>query len=807
MNIISRFRHKVDTARTQADHQYFWNSMARRIAPEIITEYPGYLKINDSLVKTLVIGVPIAKAGGWPVGLSPAFQDQLLDIGRFEGCTISISSTFVQIPTHEAIELLENAEFRNSENREISKENNPDDTVSQHLDIEREGLRFNYEVIMKGKEKMFHTAYLITIWAKNQASMIRAMSHINSVLASNCILSEVPEWRMLDSLKAALPFPTTCDFSWVELLSSYAAMLPTTRNPNSRQDDTGLLFGVDTNTGKEVVVDLSRLPAQHLMFVGPTGSGKTYTLLMLLMRAHDMLKKRIIFCTPKADVTTNYRAVAEYYGDNATVIDIGPNGKNINPLQILYDKQVIKTNTWAAKSAYDYQKVLISLFFRIWFDGTMSPNMDNYLDRTLTQVWNSKGIYKENPDTWKNADWPVLNDLRAVWEQDIKNKSSEIETAKAMLHKTFILSGDGRLSYMNQPTNIDLSKDFIVVDLSNVPDDVQDAMNVFVTGVMGMRFKTDTNRESIIAIDEGGVFLRNAKLASFILKLITQGRSFDIGLWLATQQMSDLQKADLLEEFKTNIFIDIVLGANIKTDSIKILGEYFALDQSACDALLQADVGEGIIQVDGETTPTTFKPTDLEHAVIKGQINQFEKPSREIIVDKAVAEIAGDNRIYFENWIHGDAAHMLKDHNFEPVKVQLVNANGTIRAWIDRSIIQDGKVLNQSIDHYATVCQLGGVLARSGFNVEINHYDDADIVARLNGKVIAFEYERPGSHTTADLIEKKERAEKYYGSVMFIGTAENLADLKFAVGDKNVIKRGSELKDTLDQLMIELKEA
>lgn len=309
--------------------------MARQIAPEIILEYPGHLQINDSLVKTLVVGVPIAKASGWPVGLSPAFQDQLLDIGKSEGCTISISITFIQIPTHEAIELLEIAEFRNSENQEISKDNNPDDTVSQHLDIEREGLRSNYEVIMKGKEKMFHTAYMITIWAKDQATMIRALSHINSVMASNCILSEVPEWRMLDSLKAALPFPKTCDFSWVELLSSYAAMLPTTRNPNSRQDDTGLLFGVDTNTGKEVVIDLSRLPAQHLMFVGPTGSGKTYTLLMLLMRAHDMLQKRIIFCTPKPDVTTNYRAVAEFYGDNATIIDIGPNGKNINPLQIL----------------------------------------------------------------------------------------------------------------------------------------------------------------------------------------------------------------------------------------------------------------------------------------------------------------------------------------------------------------------------------------------------------------------------------------------------------------------------------------
>jgi len=36
-------------------------------------------------------------------------------------------------------------------------------------------------------------------------------------------------------------------------------------------------------------------------------------------------------------------------------------------------------------------------------------------------------------------------------------------------------------------------------------------------------------------------------------------------LWLATQQMADLQKADLLEEFKTNVFLNIILGANVKS--------------------------------------------------------------------------------------------------------------------------------------------------------------------------------------------------------------------------------------------------
>ncbi len=36
-----------------------------------------------------------------------------------------------------------------------------------------------------------------------------------------------------------------------------------------------------------IQIDLKSLATQHLMFVGPTGSGMTFTLLMLLMRDYN----------------------------------------------------------------------------------------------------------------------------------------------------------------------------------------------------------------------------------------------------------------------------------------------------------------------------------------------------------------------------------------------------------------------------------------------------------------------------------------------------------------------------------------
>ncbi|MCK5611957.1 ATP-binding protein [Candidatus Pacearchaeota archaeon] len=800
-------KHRYSNAKAAADSQIYWDTIAKQIQPELMEEFPGYISINqDTFVKCIVVGVPLSRADGWPAGLSPEFQEQLLDIGMAEGCTISISTTMIQLPQTDALQLLEDVMFRNSSNREISSAQNPDGSSSQYLEVDRKGYLHDYEQIKIGKEKMFHAAFIVTIWSADTDTMYRATSHIESVLSSYNILKQYPIHRMLDTFLASLPFPTTVDFAFVQTLSSYARMLPCTRNPNSITDDKGLLFGYDTKTRKEVVVDLQRLPAQHMMIVGPTGSGKTYLFYILLMRAYSQLGKRVILCNPKKDMGTSCESVVSYFNQNedvATLINIGPGGNNINPLQILFDEKIVEDGNWESTSMYDYQKVLISQFFRVWFKDTFSHNMDNYLDKTLTEVWQSHGIFRENPSSWKDADWPVFSDLREIWERDLKNTSHDYVTAEAMLNKTFILGTDGRLSYMNRKTDIDISKDFIVIDISNVPDDIQDAMNIFLTGVMALRFKSDTKKETIIAIDEARVFFQNPQLSSFILKLITQGRSFKIALWLATQEMVDLKKADILEEIRTNIFIDVILGANLKDDTIKYIKEYFNLSNNDISNLFDADVGEGIIKVNGESTPVSFKSTDLEHAIIKGRYNeQITSTDGVIHTDTAVTKIAKDNHFYVDDWIQGDSQHIMPEHGYEAKKIQNPVGIGQIRVWIKSSKLINNMVGNQSFDHYATVCIIGGYLAQLGYDITINHYDDVDIVAPKDDNILTIEYERPQSHhSEPELVDKKKRAEKQYGSVLFVGQSSNIKTLKAIVGDENAVKRGAELVEYIDQLI------
>ena len=588
----------------------------------------------------------------------------------------------------------------------------------------------------------------------------------------------------------------TSEFTWVELLTDKAVSIAPLKNPNSRLDDGGLLFGEDTKTGKDVIINLDALPAQHMQILGPTGSGKTYTMLFLLMRACSLLNRRIIYTTPKADVGTNYKAVAESYGKNATVLDLGPGGRNINLLQIMYDQDIRIYTAEKAGRLYDDHKDLINAFFKVWLKTDFSPNMEALLDKTLNQVYKSKGIIRDDIQTWEKAKWPVMTDLISIWYELVESDKDKKGTAGALIDKTYKFNKDGSWNFINSPTNVDLTADFIIIDFSGIPYGLQDSMNMLVTGMLGMRFKTDTERGTIIAVDEGRVYLKNPELGEFIIKIITQGRSYGVYLWLSILQISDLK--DVSDEIKTNMFISLVLGGNVKQSSIKIIQDYFGLDDTACKDLINAGVGQGLLIKDDFATPITFKATDYENSIIKGT-SAKEDTAGKISIDRDVAQLAADNQIYFDSWIHGDSIHELKKNGYKQVSTQLINGNGTIKTWINESLISGDKIKNQSIDHYASVCQLAGILVKSGFVVEINHFSDADIVAKNNGTAYAFEYERSGSHTKNEIIEKYDTHMKHYTDVFFICSSENHNMIKEAVG-KNAIKRGNDVNNLIEAL-------
>jgi hypothetical protein len=60
---------------------------------------------------------------------------------------------------------------------------------------------------------------------------------------------------------------------------------------------------------------------------------------------------------------------------------------------------------------------------------------------------------------------------------------------------------------------------------------------------------------------------------------------------------------------------------------------------------------------------------------------------------------------------------------------------------IRKDLLNNDMVGNESINHYAGVCELAGFLIQNGYPTEINHYDGVDISSNINGsKMAIFDY-------------------------------------------------------------------
>uniref|UniRef100_A0A6M3IVY7 Putative ATPase domain containing protein n=4 Tax=viral metagenome TaxID=1070528 RepID=A0A6M3IVY7_9ZZZZ len=792
MKYLSRFKRKVAVAVMEAEKEMFFDSLPRRIAPATIEEMPTYIRINGTLMaRCIVAGIPpTSDLSGYPADMNPRVIDELMNLSS-TGYQIAYSFAVIPISNVKSMKMIDIALYANKVSQESFRDKKGLDRNKQpplKKVLEEEDFVQNYREIFKGKQKMFHTAFIIIFFGKTDTELRAAESHVKVILESNRIYYEAPDYRQLDTFLSAQPFPFSQDFTWCELFSYHTSALLGTRNPNSRTDETGLLFGQDLKTGKDVMIDLTTLSASHMLLVGPTGSGKTFTSMILLMRALTMLRKRVIYITPKADMGTDYRAVCEYFG--GAVIDIGNGISNINPLQILYDEQAHGDLI----RVFDDHFELLTQFFQVLFEG-LSINMTNYISESLIETYKQKGIIRGIPETWTNkTDFPTMLDLREVWIED--SKDTKNVTAKALADKSFLFTTSW--SFMNRPTNINLSSDFIVCDISSVPESLKDALNVFTTGLMGLRFRTDTKKGTVLMIDEGAVFLRNQKLSTFLLRALTQGRSFGVSLWLATQQPSDLQKVNLSEEFRTNMPLSIILG-NMRSDTVDIVKGFFKLDENATNDLLSAGVGEGLLLAGEEVIPIKFKPSMLEEEIIKRRLNNKIASVHDGIklIHDGLLNLVTEHGLIMQDWIDGDDS-TLSQLGYEPRRVQRAIGSGLIRAWIKTDIMNGEMVMNQSIDHYSTILQIAGWLQQHGIMVDIQHLDGPDIAFKISEQQYYVEFEH-GEQSPQILQQKKQDTSN--GRLVFVGTSSNIKYLYRNVGETDTYKRGQQLADFLDSII------
>lgn len=763
--------------------------VSRSILPAKIQSKVNYVVVDtNTLVRTVVAGIPNnPEVGGYPENGNPFLITELLAI-EGDDFRLQISYGLNKIENSEAITLFERADYHNRVDQDSYIDKKHGDTTKQPPYIKKlqsNSYKRNIEALFDNDENMFRTALIIVIKAQTEQGLRSAESRIKAVLSGSRVFFEYPDSKHLETLLNAMMIPIIWGRTSCHLFSFHAASLLPLRSPGDRLSSEGVLFGetVEDNS-RSVLINMEALAAQHIFVCGASGTGKTYFLMLLIMRSLTMEKKRIIYITPKADEGTNHLNVFKYF--NGLIIELG-RGKsnNINPFEIFIPENLNRAN--AENIFYDHVDILKNFFMAlIMSETTGRDNMISYLERTIHQVYEKKGIYLEDPTSWHN--WPYLSDLYSIWESE-----KDINpTAEALYNKAGSIMTSWK--YLNQPSNVDLSNDLICFDTSGMrssTDKLQDAYNILLVAMMGMRFKGNKDKKTMIVVDEGRVFLQTPQIASFLMRILMEGRSARIELVIAVQQPSDLAKANVAEEMRTNISINVVLGGMSPTN-VDIVSKFFLFDASTQENLLKLGKGSGLIMIGKQIIPTKFKSTDLEHNIIKG-IDQNAKTlatsSVLSYVSKEIETLSNQQKICFDDWISCDP-ELLRLKGFESQKGVDCMTGKNIRVW------HKEMPENMTEDHFVTVCRLSGAIIQTGHEVQISHFDDADIIVDGN---IAIEYERPGSHTFDELCKKRDVALEKYNEVFFVCQAQNYEQVKKAVGAERTITRGKNLRDWVEK--------
>lgn len=798
---LSLLKHKFKKAAIETDKQEYYDNFAKMVMPSSIVEYPYNLVINDEvLVHCVVCGIPPIGThhDGYPRNLKAKIVDILTDIDA-NNSIISMSQTFMPIDRVATGDLIQDAVVNNDMKSIFDKEDKEDSTPDLILKYSAIDLEQNFKTHHEADQNMFDSMFIIVIYALSEKDMRIAKGKVKQKLDANLIMHESPVREQMKAFLLAMGMPMTkkeTEAYRIQIFSRVAAVLTTLRVQNDIMSDDGLYYGNLKKTNKNLLINLNDLPAKHKLIFGSTGSGKTVGMLTWCLRAHDMLNYRIVYMTDKADGKTDYRNIVKSYGDEGQIIDIGPGMENINPMQIFYETEKIGTSIFAYEQAYDSHKGTLKAMYNAWKKDGLTTRQEAVLDMCIDNCYEAKGIFRSVPDTWTN-DWPIMTDL--IYEFGKNEKDVSLQ---ALLDMSYPLGPKGELNYLNRPTTVDFNKSFMVIDLSSVPESFKKAQNVLVAGILSMRFGTGEKQTTIIAVDEAGSLMRDPKTTAFLLTINTKGRSSDIGLWLGTQQPQDIIKAGIWEQMGNNMFVVCLFGRKSTKKGISALAQHFSLDEDAQQKLLSCDIGECLIMVEEKVYHTEIKLSPFEENILLNSGSPKQTTDVVSTIHPEVYKLSMDHGVFFKDFVEGDSTDFLEGRGFEQKRNQDAIGRGKMYFYINSALLDENdKIGVQSLDHYVTVLRIACFLANNNVKVQPNHHQDVDLVVQLKSRTIAFEYERPGSHSGKEILDKNINGLKKYDSVYFITTSLNYDDVVKNIDKDFVVKRGLQLRELLEDII------
>jgi type IV secretory pathway VirB4 component len=562
------------------------------IAPAGAQVFPNYLKIGDKVAKTFfILSYPRYLATGWfePLINLPNLFDVSIFVNPID------TGTALKNLRKKACQL--ESQLNDEEDKGLVR--NP---MLETAIKDVEGLR---DSLQESQEKLFDTGVYITIYADTQDDLVRLESKLVSMMEAKLIYLKPALFEQLEGLFSVLPLNEDKLQIYTPMNTSpISSFFPFVSEDLS--SNQGIMYGINLHNSNLVIFDRFSLENANQVVFAKSGSGKSYTTKLEIIRSLMAGVDMVIVIDPENE----YQRLAETFGGSMFNISLSAH-EHINP----FDLPLVPEGETPSDVLRSHIVTLASLIKLML--GKITPEEDAILDRAITETYASREIVVGLDFAGKEP--PLLGDLATV----LRN----LEGGRGMSEKLYKYTEGSFAGLLNQPTNIDVNNRLIVFSIRDLEEELRPIGMFVVLNFIWSLIRAKLAKR-LLFIDEAWIMMKNDDSATFLFGLVKRARKYFLGVSTITQDVEDFLRSPYGRPIITNSSLQMLLKQAPAT--IDIVAKAFDLTDAEKNFLLSAEVGTGIFFAGKRHVAIQIVPSYFEDQIITTNPEQLLEEKKDL---------------------------------------------------------------------------------------------------------------------------------------------------------------------------------
>jgi type IV secretory pathway VirB4 component len=526
------------------------------IAPASFQVFPDYLRLGEKYVRTIfVVTYPRYISVGW---FSP-----IINLNN----TFDIAMYFYPVKSAVILKQLKNkAGALEAQIVSDAEKGAARDPLRETALRDIEALR---DALTQGTEKFFQFALYVTLYEDKKEDLDRLSDEVENIFGSRLVFSRKVFYQAEQGFNSTLPEGNDELYICFNMNSSpIASSFPFMSSELT--SDNGILYGINRHNNSLILFDRFSLQNANSVVFATSGSGKSYTVKLEILRSL-MMGTEVIIIDPEFE----YKHLSDAVG--GTYINVSLSSENrINPFDLPRSIGGDSRPEDIIRSAVITSKGLLRLML-----GDLTHEEDSIVDRALIETYAKKDI---TPDAdLSKVEPPILSDFQDILE-GMEGGTSLSERLKKYTEGTFA-------GLLNNPTNVKMDNQLVCFSVRDLEDELRPMAIYTVISYIWNVVRSEV-RKRILVIDEAWWLMQHEDSAKFIFALVKRCRKYYLGVTTITQDVNDFLRSPYGQAIVTNSSLQLLLKQS--PASIDNIQKTFNLTEGEKYLLLECGVGEGI---------------------------------------------------------------------------------------------------------------------------------------------------------------------------------------------------------------------